>query len=65
MFVIAFEIGDKTYYLKNHALAALGCLIDEPNKTEVVVFEDKAEAQEVCRLFKNAKIKEERIDYEG
>lgn len=58
MFVIAFEVSGKTYYLKNHALAALGYLIDEP--TETVLFENEADAQKVCRLLNNAKVREER-----
>ena len=60
MFVIAFEIGGKTYYLKNHALAALGCSIEGSDSTHsnVVIFEDREAAQKVCDLFKNAKVRE-------
>ena len=54
MFVIAFEIGGKTYYLKNHAFAALGCMIDEPTKE--VIFDDREAAQKVCDFFKDAKV---------
>lgn len=60
MFVIAFEIGGKTYYLKNHALAALGCSIEGNDSTNsnVVIFENREAAQKVCDLFKNAKVRE-------
>lgn len=65
MYVIVFQTGGKTYYLKNHALAALGYLIDE-QPTETVLFENEADAQKVCRLLNNGMVREEReIRHEG
>lgn len=64
MFVIAFEIGGKTYYLKNHALAALGCSVevDDPTNSNEVIFESREAAQKVCDLFKNAKVRERTVN---
>ena len=64
MFVVVFEVGNTKCLLKNHALSLLGYSIDESTKNDVVVFDNKTEAQKVCDYFKNAEVRE-RISDEG